>query len=167
MVTWRTEKRGKMSLGYGQNKRTLAQIVETEFALTNFLERIIRVSTQCNSKVQHLQEINLEWIHIFSIFIGPQFNNISLVIPKNYSWELFWVYSNDFCSHNFSCRLMSWLAWFGYRKRGFTKSYALFFIRKFWYHFFVVSNYYFGIFFQFSGRKIVVVEIVWQRSTHT
>jgi len=33
--------------------------------------------------------------------------------------------------------------------------------------FFVVSNYYFGIFFQFSGRKIVVVEIVWQRSTHT
>ena len=70
--------------------------------------------------------------------------------------------------HIFLCRLMSWLAFFGYRKRGFTKSYALFFIRKFWYHFFfVVSNYYFGIFFQFSGRKIVVVEIVWQRSTHT
>ena len=38
--------------------------------------------------------------------------------------------------HIFLCRLMSWLAFFGYRKRGFTKSYALFFIRKFWYHFF-------------------------------
>ena len=103
--------------------------MKTEFALTIFLERIIRFPSQ------YLQEINFERIHIFSIFIGPQFNNISLVIPKNYSWELFWVYSNDFCSHIF----MSFdelVGVFGYRKRGFTKSYALFFIRKFWYHFF-------------------------------